>query len=376
MRNLPFKKSKEISLGVELEYQLINPKTYDLISCAKDLIRSISTSKYKKIIQPEITQSMIEINSSIHESVKDLYKEIKSIRNFLLKEGKALDICICGGGTHPFRKWSVSKIFPTKRFKTKSHQYRYLSKRSTVFGLHVHIGCLNAEDALYLTHALARYVPHFIAISASSPFYESTDTGFDTTRSTDFNAFPTCGIIPYLLTWKDFSSYYYKMKRLGIISTMKDFYWDIRPKPEFGTVEIRVCDTPLTIEKVAIISAYIQTVSYYLLHEKPVSISQDLYYFYSYNRFLASRYGLESYIIDPAHMKYYAITDDIQKTIEKTKKYARKLNNASYLAQLTEDIFNKSNDAKILKKLYKKYGSFPKVVHEQCNIWKNNSRRK
>src|SRR5580700_7584759 len=209
MKNLPFKKSKEMSIGVELEYQLTDPISFNLVSRAKDLIRNISASKYNALIKPEITQSMIEINSSIHTSVKDLYKELKEVHDFLLIQSRKLGVRICGGGTHPCRKWASGKIFPTKRFKNKSHLYRFLSKRSTVFGFHVHIGCLNADDALYLTHALARYIPHFIAMSASSPFYESTDTGFDTTRITDFNSFPTSGVIPYLLTWSEFSSYFY-----------------------------------------------------------------------------------------------------------------------------------------------------------------------
>lgn len=373
MKNLPFKKSREMSIGIELEYQLIDPISFNLVSRAKDLIRNISASKYSTLIKPEITQSMIEINSSIHTSVKDLYKELIEIHDFLLIQSKKLDIKLCGGGTHPCRKWASGKIFPTKRFKNKTHFHRFLSKRSAVFGFHIHIGCDNANDALYLTHALARYIPHFIAMSASSPFYENIDTGFNTTRSIDFNSFPTSGVIPYLLTWKEFSRYFYKMKKLSIISTMKDFYWDIRPKPEFGTVEIRVCDTPLTIEKAILITSYIQAVSYYLLHEKPVTISHDLYHLYSYNRFLACRYGLASQIIDPENMHYQAITGDIQKTLKKIRKYTKKLNTIKYIKQLTKDIENKKNDAQILKRIYKKYGSFSKVVQEQCKIWERNS---
>lgn len=371
MKNLPFKKSKELSIGVELEYQLIDPISFNLVSRAKDLIRNISASKYSALIKPEITQSMIEVNSSIHTSIKSLYKELKDVHKFLLKKSKQLNICICGGGTHPRRKWVTGKIFPTKRFKNKSHLYRFLSKRSAVFGFHVHIGCLNADDALYLTHALARYIPHFIALSASAPFYEGIDTGFNTTRSIDFNAFPTSGVIPYLLTWKEFSRYFYKMKKIGIATTMKDFYWDIRPKPEFGTVEIRVCDTPLTINKVVIITAYIQAVSCYLLQERPINISHDLYYLYNYNRFLACRYGLESYIIDPYQMHYQAVTDDIQKTIKQIQKYIKKLNTSTYIKQLIQDVINKRNDALVLKAMYKKYGSFSIVVQKQCSIWKN-----
>src|SRR5262249_27038602 len=153
-----------------------------------------------------------------------------------------------------------------------SKKYTYLSKRSTVFGQHIHIGCKSGEDAIYLTHALSRYVPQFIAICASSPFYQGVDTGYASSRSTVFNAFPLSGVMPYLITWNEFSEYYYKMRNYGIIGSMKDFYWDIRPKPEFGTVEIRVCDTPLTIRTAAIITAYIQALSLYLLEEKPIQI--------------------------------------------------------------------------------------------------------
>ncbi len=249
MRKLPFKKSSVASIGVELEFQLIDPHSYGLISRAKDLIRNIEASPYQIRIKPEITQSMIEINSSIHHSPQTMLEEFSELQSYLLEQANELSIAICGGGTHPFQRWSTQKIFPTKRYKKVSNKYRYLSKQATVFGQHIHVGCGNAEDALYITHALARYVPQFIAIMASSPFYQGAYTGFCSSRSTLFNSFPLSGVIPYLINWNEFSDYFYKMRNLGIISSMKDFYWDIRPKPEFGTVEIRVCDTPLTIKK-------------------------------------------------------------------------------------------------------------------------------
>lgn len=369
MKNLLFKKSKEATLGIELELQLIDPMTYDLISRAKDLIRNISTSRYKKIIKPEITQSTIEINSSIHTSASDLQKEMEAIRTFLLIQGKELGFSICGTGTHPFQKWTLNKIFPTKRFKNLFHQYRFLSKRSAVFGQHIHIGCLNADDALYLTHALARFVPHFIAISAASPFYAGIDTKFDTARPTIFNALPTSGVIPYLLTWDEFSKYFYKFRKLNIVSTMKDFHWDIRPKPEFGTVEIRVCDTPLTIEKAVIMAAYVQSLALYLLKTRPSIISRDVYYFYNYNRFIASRYGLEGRFVDPNELRYQTIADDILSTIKIIKKYTHHLNNTQYISQLTKNVVNKKNDAGLLRELHKKHSSLAKVVREQCKIW-------
>lgn len=369
MKTLPFKSSSMLSLGVELELQIIDPMTYDLISHAKDLIRNIKTSPYANTIKPEITQSMIEINSSIHQSTATLYDELVSMRTFLLSQAEKIGIRFSGGGTHPFDLWTAQKIFPTKRFKNLSRHYRYLSKRSTVFGQHVHVGCSSAEDALYLTHALSRYVPQLIAISAASPFYQGVDTGYHSSRSNVFNAFPLSGVIPYLINWQDFSRYFYKMRKLDIVSTMKDFYWDIRPKPEFGTVEIRVCDTPLTIKKAVMIAAYIQSLSQYLLQEKPFEISNDFYYLYNYNRFQAGRYGYEGDFVDPITLQHGSIYDDLLATLKIIKKNIKSLNNFDFVSQLSSEILKKRNDASFLRQREKEGNSLQQVVHEQCDLW-------
>ena len=312
---------------------------------------------------------MIEINSSPHHSIGELLTELLSLHTFLYQQASNVDISICGGGTHPFQTWTMQKIFPTRRYKNLSHKYRFLMKRSTVFGQHIHVGCANGDDSIYLTHALAKYVPHFIAICASSPFYQGIDTGFFSSRSTVFNAFPLSGVMPYLTSWKEFSRYFYKLKNLGIVQTMKDFYWDIRPKPEFGTVEIRVCDTPLTIQKSVIIAAYIQALSVYLLKERPVQISQDLYYLYPYNRFQASRYGFDAHLFDYHLSKTELIVTDILNTIKKIEPYANSLNTMSYISQLTDNITNKKTDATTLRKILNEVGSLQKVVAEQCLMW-------
>lgn len=369
MKILPFKKSSPGSIGIELELQLIDPVTYDLVAHAKDLIRNIQDSKYSELIKPEITQSMIELNSSIHQSPDTLYVELKKIRDFLLQQANNIGIKISGGGTHPFQKWALRKIFPTIRFKHLSWRFKYLSKQATVFGQHIHIGCKNAEDALYLTHVLARYVPHLIALSASSPFYQGIDTGHQTCRINIFNGLPMSGVIPFLTTWKEFSGYFYKMKKLGIISSMKDCYWDVRPKPEFGTVEVRVCDTPLTIEKSVLLAAYLQTLSHFILSNKKFKLSEDLYYLYLYNRFQASRFGFEGDIIDYETFKHDTISDDILNTLKLIQKDAKILHNESYLKKIYQIVINNKNDADNLRALYKKTKSLKKVVGMQCDAW-------
>lgn len=369
MKILPFKSSNQASLGVELEFQIINPHTFDLISRAKDLITEIKGSHFRKLIKPEVTQSMIEFNSSVHTNATNLLIELIEMRNFLLELGSQFNVLFSGGGTHPFQKWELQKIFPTKRFKTLARQFRYLSKRSTVFGMHIHIGCANSEDALYLTHALGRFVPQFIALSASSPYYQGVDTGFDSSRMTIFTSFPLCGTIPYLTTWQEFSTYFYKLRKIGIVETMKDFYWDIRPKPEFGTVELRICDTPLTFKRVVMIAAYAQTLARYLLDHKTTYPLRDLYHLYNYNRFQASRYGLKGEIIEPVNFERISIKDDILNTINLIDKYSDLLNNKDLISQLNASLNQAVNNAFELRRVFKDTGSLTKVVQEQCIQW-------
>ncbi|HAT9206766.1 TPA: glutamate--cysteine ligase [Legionella pneumophila subsp. pneumophila] len=346
MRLLSFKKSKIVSIGTELEFQIIDRNSLALVSRSKELMRALKDMRYHDQIKPEITQSMIEINSSIHQSAKEMYDELLDLQ----------------------------KIFPSKRFKKKFNQYRYLSKRATVFGQHIHIGCPTGDDAIYLTHALARYVPHFIAISASSPFYLGINTNYCSSRSTIFNAFPLSGVIPYLRNWQEFSDYYRKMYRWKIIENMKDFYWDIRPKPELGTIEIRVCDTPLTLRKSILITAYIQALALYLLKEKPVQLSHDLYYVYNYNRFQASRHGLEGELTVTDKDKPILIMDDILETIKKIEQYINGLGNSEYIEELYSDVINKQNDSVLINKIYKQDGSFTKLVAAQCELWLSDSK--
>ena len=370
---LPFKQSAVASIGIELEYQIVDAHSFALVSSAKNIIRNMTECVSEAKIKPEITQSMIEINSSIHLSPTTMLQELIDLQGILVAQVIDANIALCGGGTHPFQQWFMQKIFPIKRYKNLAHRFGYLSKRATVFGQHVHVGCNNAEDALYLTHALIRYVPHLIAISASSPYSQGVDTGFHSCRSTLFNAFPTSGVMPYLQNWQEFSSYFYKMRRWGIIESMKDIYWDIRPKPEFGTVEIRVCDTPLSIKKAVIIAAYIQALSLYLIKERPIQVTHDLYYTYKHNRFQASRYGFEGKCIDPVTDEKYIIVNDVLATIKKIEPYAKQWEGIDYIKELKDDVLNKRNDTVVLRDLFKKVGTYPKLVALQCRRWLNHA---
>jgi carboxylate-amine ligase len=370
----PFTRSTPLTVGVELELQLVSLSDFDLTAASPDLLHLLARKPFPGNVTPEITESMIEINSSVQTSYPALLAELQEIRDTLVAAGDILNIGIAGGGTHPFQHWSEQKIFPKARFEHLSSLYGYLAKQFTVFGQHVHIGCASGDDAMYLLHSLSRYIPHFIALSSSSPFVQGHDSHFGSARLNSVFAFPMSGRAPFMLKWAEFeSAYYAKMERTGIIKSMKDFYWDMRPKPEYGTIELRVCDTPLTVERAAALAAYLQALCGYLLerHEEPPS--EDDYLVYNYNRFQACRFGLEGAITHPKTYQTVSLREDILATLAKMAPYAEKLGSFAGLHHLATAATH-GNDASLLRQQYEQQGSVEGMVHAAIN-WFRGERR-
>jgi carboxylate-amine ligase len=364
-----FKSSQAYTIGIELELQIINPENGYLVSRAKELIQSLADNIYSQQIKPEVTQSMIEINSMVHLDATALCAELMQIKNFMCAKANELDVYISGGGTHAFEQWKDRKIFPSPRFKQLSQKHGYLAKRFTVFGQHVHIGCTEPDDAIYLSQALLRYIPHFIALSASSPFYQGVDTLFDSSRTPVVNSFPTSGRMPFMEDWKAFCTYIQTLTDLHIMETLKDIYWDIRPKPEFGTVEIRIFDTPLTIKTAVMLAAYAQTLARYLLEERPIKLKQYDNIVYQYNRYKASRYGYQGEFIDPYTHHQTTIAEDILATIKQLEPHTAYLNNQTFILEVQDKVTKQENDAKWLRENYAQSQSLQKLVIEQSLLW-------
>ena len=370
----PFTQSTPLTFGVELELQLVSLSDFNLTAASPDLLHLLARKPFPGNVTPEITESMIEINSSVHSRYGPLLAELQEIRDTLVAAGDTLNIGIAGGGTHPFQHWSEQKIFAKPRFEHLSSLYGYLAKQFTVFGQHVHIGCGNGDDAMYLLHALNRYIPHFIALSSSSPFVQGHDSHFDSARLNSVFAFPMSGRAPFTLGWRDFErSYYAKMERTGIIKSMKDFYWDLRPKPEYGTIELRVCDTPLTVERAAALAAYLQALCSYLLQRLEEPPVEDDYLVYNYNRFQACRFGLDGTITHPKSYESVAIREDILSTLRKMAPYAEQLGGMEGLQHL-EAALAAGSDAALLRQQYEREGSVEGMVHAAIN-WFRGERR-
>jgi carboxylate-amine ligase len=366
---LDFKPSSGFSMGVELELQILNSRDYNLARDAADLIGQVEKTRHPGAVKPEITESMIEINTSIHDEYGALAEELKRIRDAVAQAAARMNLRIAGGGSHPFHKWSDRRIYPTERFKRLLEVYGYLAKQFTIFGQHVHIGVPNGDAALYLTHVLSRYVPHFIALSASSPFQQGEDTSYQSSRLNTVSAFPLSGQVPFVHSWSEFLEYFNRMRGFGIVESMKDYYWDIRPKPEYGTVEIRVFDTPLTVERAALLAAYSQSLARYILTERPLAPSRDVYALYNYNRFQACRYGLAGQLVDAYTQRRVVIREDILDMIRVIARHAGELGGAAALEQLAAGVAADGSDARWLRESYRSHGSLNDVARMQSELW-------
>ncbi len=344
-----FHESEPLTLGVELELQLLNTHDYDLAPYAADMLRLMHKIPLPGSVVPEMTNSMIEISTGICHSSSEVLGQLTLIRDALVKCADKLNIAIAGGGTHPFQMWHERRIYDKPRFQELSQLYGYLSKQFTIFGQHVHIGCPSADEALLMLHRMSRFIPHCIALSASSPFVQGQDTAFDSARLNSVFAFPLSGRAPCLLTWDEFGQYFEKMTRTGVVKSMKDFYWDIRPKPEFGTIEIRVFDTPLSVERAAALAGFVQSLAAWFLAEQPFVPAEDDYLVYTYNRFQACRFGLDAVYVDPATGGHMPLRDHLLHTLDRIAPHGERHGAAGALHLLRGEIEANCNDARWLR---------------------------
>jgi len=371
---LEFTRSEPLTFGVELELMVLNTRDYNLSRGAQDLLARLAKRKLPGEVKPEITESMIEVNSAVNRRHGALVAELRTVRDAIMQEARRLNLAIAGGGAHPFHQWQERRIFATERFLHVSTLYGYLAKQFTVFGQHIHVGVASGDDAVYLTHALAPFIPHFIALSASSPFSQGVDTSFETSRLHAVSAFPLSGQMPPVVTWSEFNRYFDEMAGYGIVASMKDFYWDIRPKPEYGTIEIRICDTPLTMEGAAQLAAYAQTLAAHLLANRRRDALEPQYRVYGYNRFQACRFGYEAQLIDPYARTSVRLREHLLDTLERIAPDGERLEAKAPLDALWRMAQAAQNDTGWLRDRYAELKSMPDVVRMQARRWKESAR--
>jgi glutamate---cysteine ligase / carboxylate-amine ligase len=226
-----------------------------------------------------------------------------------------------------------------------------------------------------MLHRMSRYIPHFIALSASSPFVQGQDTQFDSARLNSVFAFPMSGRAPFTLGWDEFGKWFAKSTRTGVVKSMKDFYWDIRPKPEYGTIEIRVFDTPLTVERAAALSGFVQALASWFLEEQPFLPEEDDYMVYTYNRFQACRFGLEAVYVEPQSGEQVPLREHIAHTLERVQPHAARLGADAAIELLRESTESGMNDARWLRDTYAREQLLAETVRQAAERFRGRESR-
>jgi carboxylate-amine ligase len=364
-----FARSVPLTLGVEVELQLISNSDFDLTRGATDLLAGLRYGGEHGEVKLEITESMIEVSTLPRSGIAGIQADLRVLRDLLVAHCGHNNISVCGGGTHPFHRWPERRICPGERFGRLSERYGYLAKQFTVFGQHIHVGCESGDQAIWLTHALHRYVPHFIALSASSPFQDGTDTLFASSRLNAVSAFPLSGQAPAVTTWSEFLDYFEMLRACGVAESIKDLYWDVRPKPEYGTVEIRVCDTPLTVERAVALAAFAQCLARRLLRMRPAIDPQLQSHVARFNKFQACRYGFDGVLADPVARSRVGLRDDLRAILEDLEQDAAELDCGLQIAALREAARRDMNGAHWLRQEFLKLGNHNDVVRSAAALF-------
>ena len=364
---LEFHQSEPLTLGVELELQLLGTRDFDLTRGASDLLRAMDYDQRNGDIKLEITESMIEINTLARASVDEIAADLDSLRDVLVKQCARNNIAVCGGGTHPFHSWPERRISPGERYEQTYQRYGYLAKQFTVFGQHIHIGCATADEAVWLTQALGPYVPFFIALSASSPYVDGVDTYFQSARLNAVSAFPLSGQCPELAGWSDFLAHFGFLRDCGIAGSIKDLYWDIRPKPEYGTVEIRVCDTPLSIVQATALAALAQCLARRLLRERPAFHPGRALQVARFNKFQACRYGFDAQVSCPEKRRQDDLRNLLRELLDALGEDAKALGCQAWLDVLRNALVTGASDAGWLRSRLAVHKNLHDVVRDSAD---------
>jgi carboxylate-amine ligase len=360
MDKIAFTPSVANSLGIELELQLIDPATHDLATCADVLLAQVAGHPMADRIKPEITRSMIELNSTVHQDPLALQAEMREMRNVVCQAADAVGASVCGGGAHPFMRWSDQTISDERRFKYLAEMYGYLARQFTVFGQHIHVGVKSGDEAIALIRRLSAYAPHLIAMSASSPYCEGSDTLFACSRLNATNSFPLSGHMPADITdWYGFVAHMERLYSFGLAESIKDLYWDIRPQPNFGTVEVRICDTPLTVERACQIAAFVQALAVMVMREREPANSVCLPY--RYNVFQASRFGMQGHYVTPSGERL-RLLDHLRGTFGRLAPIAEELGTTEMVSALWADSLKHGNDARWMRHAYHQSRNLVSVV--------------
>jgi len=287
------------TIGVEEEFQIVDPATGELRSHVTNLVEQTS-DKLGDQVKPELHQSIVEIGTKICGDVEELDTELRRIRGELVRAADRAGLQVAAAGTHPFSNWIDQVITPGDRYKNIVEELQQLARSLLIFGMHVHVAVPDRTTMIDLMNMARYFLPHLLALSTSSPFWMGRDTGLKSYRTTVFRRFPRTGIPDHFSSWSEYEDFINLLVHLHCIDNAKKIWWDVRPHPVFGTLEFRICDVATRVDEAVAIAALIQAivVKLHRLYTRNMGFRTYARALIEENKWRAARWGVEGKLID------------------------------------------------------------------------------
>ncbi len=308
---------EQFTLGIEEEFQIIDPETRELRSHVSEILEDGKTLLGEQL-KPEMIQSMIEVGTGICKNIKEARTDIINLRGILSDLVRKKGLVMVAAGTHPFSHWQDQKIFENARYEVIVEENQMIARSLLTFGLHVHVGIADPERAIQIMNAVRYMLPHVLALSTSSPFWLGIHTGLRSYRSEVFTRMPRTGIPDQFESYASFQRYVALLTETGCIDDGKKIYWDVRPHPFFPTLEFRVCDIPTRVDDTIAIAALFQALVAKInkLLEQNLTFRLHHKMLIEENKWRAARYGLDGKMIDFGKGKEVPTRDLVRELLE------------------------------------------------------------
>ena len=359
-QRVTFQRSKPFSLGVEIEFQIIDRKSLNLVPRAPDILAMVPAG-LKERIKPEFIRSMIEVNTDIcltMAQVKDnLGQLIRQAEEFAAKN----DCLLFASSLHPFARHSEQLLTDHPRYNRIMADLQLVGRRFITQGLHVHVGMTDHDTAIRVCDSIRLFLPILLALSCSSPYYEGIDTGLNSYRAKLFEALPLAGMPDQLESWDKYLEMVELLINTGIITSVRDLWWDVRPHPDFGTIEIRICDLPSTFNEILAIVALIQGLVAELT-ESERHLNPNMQVLKS-NKWQAARYGLAGTFVYPLLQKKISLRDAAGDLFAKVSPAMQMLGTSNYLAELGQ-IVKSGTSADLQRKIFMETEDLSAIIKE------------
>lgn len=347
---LKFNSSPRPTIGVEVELQLLDRKTLAFRDIAPEVLSSIDPS-YEKRIKEEFIKSMVELNTDICEDMAQVERDLKGSLAYLESILDGMGAVYYAASLHPLEKGTGRNVTENPRYERIMNDLQLIGRRFITQGLHVHIGVSSAERAIKINNNMRMYLPLLLALTTSSPFYAGEDTGLYSYRTKLFEALPLAGLPDSLEGWDEFQNMVALLQAGGIIESVKDIWWDVRPHPVFGTVETRICDLPCRFKEILAITALVQAmvVSLSNVHLHPdTRIQMQIL---RANKWQAARYGLDGVFVNPISAGRLPMRDAVDELLALLEPETEQLGSSRHMDVIREILY-KGTGAHAQRRIY------------------------